>query len=86
MIWLIDISNTLFGGQHLEEQACGDQAIQGGLGAPLKNWKSFFQAGNGDSKPKLFYTNIVKVKHGLIVIKDENGPEGLKVLLQCKPS
>ena len=29
--------------------------------------------------PKLFHTTRIKVKHGLIVIKDENGPEGLKV-------
>jgi hypothetical protein len=37
------------------------------------------QVENGDSKPKLFFTTRIKVKHGLIVIKDENEPEGLKV-------
>ena len=41
--------------------------------------KNLSQVENGESKPKLFFTTRIKVKHGLIVIKDENEPEGLKV-------
>jgi len=33
-----------------------------------------------NSEPKLFFTTRIKVKHGLIVIKDESCPEGLKVI------
>ena len=39
----------------------------------------FFQIAEDNSEPKLFHTSPIEVKHGLIVIKDDNGPEGLKV-------
>ena len=42
-------------------------------------WFDLFKVDSDDSKPKLFHINHVEVEHGLIVTKDEDQPEGLKV-------
>ena len=51
----------------------------------VKSKKAKISSQVENSEPKLFFTTRIKVKHGLIVIKDESGPEGLKVLPFINP-